>query len=315
MAARNLGLGSRQPSKAGKFALSNKNLSFSSTATITERWNQFVKFMDINGIRDMSEITRSTVIKYGIDLSLRIDSDEISISYAQNLVSAVNTVMFMATLGTWNSISPTKDCGIPERSHIRTTPPSGLCRETFYDALSKLGEHHPTEGKAVAILARELGLRTKEAALLDCSKALIEAQNSKFVNVTRGTKGGRKRKIPIVSNHQIQALIFSHRIQGEKNCLIPTGTTWAEFRSEQVRKTREALQKYGITRLHDLRSAYACERYEQLSGQPAPVLGGKIESPIGHMTRIKIAIELGHSRIDVTNSYLGGLNAKSRAES
>lgn len=109
MAARNLGLGSRQPRKAGKFALSNKNLSFSSTATITERWNQFVKFMDINGIRDMSEITRSTVINYGNDLSLRIDRDEISISYAQNLVSAVNTVMCMATLGTWDSISPTKD--------------------------------------------------------------------------------------------------------------------------------------------------------------------------------------------------------------
>lgn len=139
----------------------------------------------------------------------------------------------------------------------------------------------------------------------------MDAQNFNFINVTRGTKGGRNRKIPIVSDHQIKALIFSHRVQDGKNCLIPTGTTWAEFRSEQVRNTREALQKYGITRLHDLRSAYACERYEQLSGQPAPVLGGKKEGPIGHMTRIKIAIELGHSRIGVTNSYLGGLNDKS----
>ena len=311
MAARNLGLGSRQPSKAGKFALTNKNLSFSSTATIAERWNQFVKFMDRNGIRDLEEIDRGSVIKYGVELSNRIASEAISISYAQNLVSAVNTVMTLAKLGDWDSVSPTTECGIPERSHIRTTPPSGLCREEFYCALDKLNDNQLPEGKAVAILARELGLRTKEAALLDSNKALLEAQINKYVNITRGTKGGRKRKVPVVSETQIQALLFSQHIQGKRSCLIPTGFTWAKFRSEQLRKTRETLQQHGITRLHDLRSAYACERYEQLSGQPAPVLGGRNEGPLGHMARIKIAAELGHGRVDVTNSYLGGRNANS----
>lgn len=315
MAARNLGLGSRQPSKAGKFALTDKNLSFSSTATIAERWNQFVKFMDRNDIQDMAEVSRSIVIKYGIELSDRIASEEISISYAQNLVSAVNTVMAMAKLGDWDSVSPTKDCGIPERSHIRTSPPSGLCRKAFYAALETLKDSQNAEGIAVAMLAREIGLRTKEAALLDSNKALMEAKTNSYISITRGTKGGRKRKVPITSESQIQALVFSQQIQGKKNCLIPTGTTWAKFRSEQVRKTRESLQEYGINRLHDLRSAYACERYEQLSGQPAPVLGGKNESSLGYMARIKIAAELGHGRIDVTNSYLGGRDVNSRTES
>lgn len=313
MAARNLGLGSRQPSKAGKFALTDKNLSFSSTATIAERWNQFVKFMDRNDIQDMAEVSRSIVIKYGIELSDRIASEEISISYAQNLVSAVNTVMAMAKLGDWDSVSPTKDCGIPERSHIRTTSPSGLNREYFYYAIDKLNDHHVPEGSAVAMLARELGLRTKEAALLDINKALLEVKENKYVNITRGTKGGRKRKVPVTSETQIQALMFAQIIQGKRSCLIPTGMTWAKFRSEHLRKTREILQQHGITRLHDLRSAYACERYEQLSGNPPPVLGGENEGALGYIARIKIAAELGHGRIDVTNAYLGGRNASSRA--
>lgn len=311
MAARNLGLGSRQPSKAGKFALANKNLSFSSTATIAERWSQFAKFMDKNGIRDMEEVTRLTVIEYGRYLAERITNEEISIPYAQNLVSAVNTVMTMAKLGAWDSVSPTKECGIPERTNIRTTPPSGLNRDEFYLAIEKLNAYQLPEGQAIAILARELGLRTKEAALLDSSRALLEAKENKYLNITRGTKGGRKRKVPIISETQMQALIFSQSVQGKRISLIPNGMTWAKFRSENLRKTREFLQQHGIARLHDLRSAYACERYEQLSGHPAPVLGGKNEGPLGHMARIKIAAELGHGRIDVTNSYLGGRNANS----
>ena len=306
MAARNLGLGSRQPSKAGKFVLKDKNLSFSSAATITERWSQFVKFMDLNNIRDMSEISRLSVIKYGRKLAERVIDGEISISYAQNLLSAVNTVMTLSNFGEWHSVSPTIDCTIPERSHVRTSPPSGLCRKEFYAALEVIKDSHPAEGIAVAILAREIGLRTKEAALLDSKKALIEAKSNRHINITRGTKGGRKRQVPITSESQIQALEFSLKTQENKTCLIPTESNWEKFRSAQIRKTREELKKFGIKRLHDLRSAYACERYEKLSGHPAPVLGGENENSLGHMARIKIAAELGHGRIDVTNSYLGG---------
>lgn len=306
MAARNLGLGSRQPSKAGKFSLTDKNLSFSSAATITHRWNKFVQFMDRNCILDMEEIKKSTVIEYGKELSTQVLENEISAAYAQNLVSAVNTIMYMAKMGAWESVSPTQDCGIPERSHIRTSPPGGICREHFYHVLDQIKDTQPPEAIAIAMLARELGLRTKEASLLDSKKALTEAAKNSYINITRGAKGGRKRKIPITSESQLQALIHANNAQGEKACLIPAETTWAKFRSAQIRKIREALQESGIDRLHDLRSAYACERYEQLSGQTAPVIDGKAEGPLGHMARIKIAAELGHGRIDVTNSYLGG---------
>lgn len=304
MAARNLGLGTRDISKVGKFALGKGHLSFSSAATIADRWKLFARYMGERDIKDLEDLSREDLIAYGVRLSERVSDEEISVSYAQNLVSAVNSVMTMATLGDWAPVSPTKDCGIPDRSHIRTLPPDGLCRVAFYHALSALDDEH-AEGKAVAVLAREFGLRTKEATLLDSRRALEEANSNGYVNVTRGTKGGRKRRVPISSPSQIQALEFCTKIQGQRSLLIPSDSNWEKFRGNQIRQTREALQKFGISRLHELRAAYACERYEQLSGEPAPVLGGK-ETSLGHMSRIKIALELGHGRIDVTNSYLGG---------
>jgi len=313
MAARNLGLGSRDLKKSGNFALRNGNLSFSSVGTITDRWKPFARYMHENNIQDLKDLSPRDLRAYGVKLAAKVDDEEISVSYAQNLVSAVNTVMTMATLGDWKSVSPTKDCGIPERSHIRTSPPDGLCREAVYRALDQLGNEF-AEGKAVAVLAREFGLRTKEAALLDSRKALEEANNNGFINITRGTKGGRKRKVPISSKIQIQALELCLTVQDSRKVLIPTDSSWEKFRGNQIRYAREALQQYGISRLHELRAAYACERYEQLSGVPAPVLGGK-DTPLGHMARIKVALELGHGRIDVTNSYLGGRNVNARTQS
>lgn len=312
MVARNLGLGSRDVSKAGKFALGKDGLSFSSAATIAERWRPFANYMNKNNIRDLKELSREDLIAYGALLSERVGDDEISVSYAQNLVSAVNTVMKMATFGEWQPVSPTLNCGIPERSHIRTSPPDGLCRDAFYRALNALGDEF-AEGKAVAILAREFGLRTKEAALLDSKAALEEARCSEYINITRGTKGGRKREVPISSPRQIKALEFCIEIQGKRSLLIPIDINWERFRGNHIRRIREALQQNGIARLHELRAAYACERYEQLSGVPAPVLGGK-ETALNHMARIKVAHELGHGRVDVTNSYLGSHNVNARAK-
>ncbi|MCO4022453.1 hypothetical protein FA098_32025, partial [Pseudomonas aeruginosa] len=139
MAARNLGLGSRDISRVGKFALGNGDLSFSSVATVVDRWKPFANYMVEKNIKDLKYLCREDVVAYGLRLSERVDSDEISVSYAQNLVSAVNTVLLMATFGEWRAVSPTKDCLIPNRSHIRTSPPDGLCRDEFYRALGKLG--------------------------------------------------------------------------------------------------------------------------------------------------------------------------------
>ena len=105
-------------------------------------------------------------------------------SYAQNLVSAVNTVMTQATRGEWQSVSPTRECGIEQRSAIREDAPVGLVRQTFSRAMEAM---------------RESGLRSKEASLLDARSALAAARQAGAVTISEGTKGGRTREIPLAT--------------------------------------------------------------------------------------------------------------------
>ena len=172
------------------------------------------------------------------------------------------------------------------------------------DALRDAGQHR---GAAVAELARELGLRSKEASLLDTGKALKEAQSRAAVTISEGTKGGRVREVPITRPEQLTALSRAASVQGDARALIPASQNWHQWRQGELRDTRETLQAYGIDRLHDLRAAYACERYEQLTGHAAPVQGGQIQDrDADRHAREVISKELGHHRIEVVASYVGG---------
>ena len=60
---------------------------------------------------------------------------------------------------------------------------------------------------------------------------------------------------------------------------------------------------------HELRAAYACERYEQITQCPAPINGGKccqVDRNLDSEARRQISYELGHGRIDVVATYIGG---------
>ncbi len=59
--------------------------------------------------------------------------------------------------------------------------------------------------------------------------------------------------------------------------------------------------------VNDLRAAYACERYAELTGHPAPVVAGHRSATReeDRAARTVIAQELGHGRIDVLGAYVG----------
>lgn len=296
--------------KAGQFALNaaarQGTVSYSTAATVGERWQQFTAFAREQGVRQMEYVSQALVQTYGQQLATRVDQGVLSASYAQNLVSAINSVMVHATHSAWKSVSPTKTCGIAERSGVRNTPPTGLERGQFATALQSVRDAGFERGAAIAELARELGLRSKEGALLDASRALREAQTRGTVTIQEGTKGGRSREVPITHERQLQTLAQAAQIQADHSSLVPTAQTWAQFREGELRDTRELLQVHGIERLHDLRAAYACERYTALTGHAAPVQGGQADRQSDRAAREHIAHELGHNRTDVTNSYLGG---------
>lgn len=88
-------------------------------------------------------------------------------------------------------------------------------------------------------LCRELGLRSKEASLIDARAALAEAQERGAITVDAGTKGGREREVPITSEAQVQALERAASAQGGDRSMVPEGQSWASWREGELRDARE----------------------------------------------------------------------------
>lgn len=308
--SRNYGLGSRDMAKAGRFALNaaaaRGELSYSSAATIADRWAVFADWSRERGDKYMEYVDRADVIAYGQDLATLVSAGEMSPATAQNYLSAVNTVMSLATAGRWESVSPTRDCGIAHRSTIRESVPGALDREVYSRALEAVRETVGDRAAAVVELCRELGLRSKEASLLDARAALQEALKTGSVTISDGTKGGRTREVAISSPRALDALERASIAQGDARSMIPAGMSWREWREGELRDARETVQEHTGGGLHDLRAAWACERYTELTGKDAPVVGGEPLDRAGDRDALMtLSGELGHGRIDVLTEYIG----------
>ena len=255
----------------------------------------------------MENVTPELVKEYGQELAEKVNNGDMSASTAQNYVSAVNSVMNIATGNKWESVSPTKDCGIAQRSAVREGAPGALDRAAFGRAVEAVRDQVGERAGAVVELARELGLRSKEASLLDARGALTEAQERGAVTISDGTKGGREREVPITSEGQREALERAAQAQGDARAVMPPGENWQTWREGELRDAREVVQEHTGGGLHDLRAAYACERYETLTGHAAPCAGGEItDRDRDSAARLAVAEELGHGRAEVVSEYVGG---------
>jgi site-specific recombinase XerC len=309
--SRNFGLGQRDMGKAGEVALQNSAregaVSFSTASTNGDRWQSFTQWAKENDVKKMENISQELVQKYGQELAERVSQGEMAAATAQNYVSAVNSVMTIATKGEWQSVSPTKACGIEQRSAVRQDAPGALDRAAYGRAVEAVRDQVGERAGAAVELCRELGLRSKEASLLDARGALAEASARGTVTITEGSKGGREREVPITSQAQLGALERAAQAQGEARAVMPPGENWQSWREGGLRDAREVMQAATGGGLHDLRAAYACERYEALTGHAAPCAGGEIQDRAADQAaRLEISAELGHGRAEVTAEYLGG---------
>lgn len=309
--SRNFGLGQRDMAKAGQTALQNSvregAVSFSTAATNGERWNSFTAWAKENDVKKMENVSPELVQKYGQELAAQVKAGDLAAATAQNYVSAVNSVMTIATKGEWQSVSPTKDCGIEQRSAGRQDAPGALDREGYSRAVDAVRAEVGERAAAVVVLCRELGLRSKEASLLNARAALAEAQERGAVTITEGSKGGREREVPITSPAQMQVLERAAQAQGDARAVMPPDQNWQTWREGDLREAREVVQEHTGGGLHDLRAAYACERYQALTGHAAPCTGGQIENrERDQAARLVVAEELGHGRAEVAAEYLGG---------
>lgn len=301
--SKNFDLKTRDMSKAAHILLSKDQregaISFSTVATVLERFEHFKRFAKKRGVVRFERVSSELVHSYAEHLKKR----NLSPSYAANMLSAVNSVMTRAHSynGTkWIPVTG-REVSLERRKRTRTT--KTVTREQSSKAIEQLSPR----AAAIANLARELGLRSKEASLINAQKALVEASEKRFVAIEAGTKGGRYREVPIVHSRQIEALKNAAEMQADHHSLVPPEQTWAQFREGELRHGREQLKSNGVAGYHQLRAAYATERYADLTGHHAPVNGGKInDKDVDLNSRLQISSELGHGRAEVLNSYVGG---------
>lgn len=310
--SRNYGWGSRIACDAVRMELYRqalkKNMSFLTAQTLAVRFAKFHRFMKSKGISRLEIIDKELALEFGKSLAKKVDADEMSASYAQNLVSAINSVLIIARHSEWVPISPTLDCGIAKRKAVRVKPTLTIDQcERAVRYLRTKGHHRAA---TVAELAYTFGLRSKEASLLDTRIAKKEA-NEDFVGtfrVEKGTKGGRKRKVPIQYAEERVVLNHALETQGFGRSLMPEEDTWKTWRDKGLREGRDALHDLNIKGYHEFRAAYAAQRYASLVEYwEAPCNGGIIFDKCDDAeARAVIARELGHGRVDVVSSYVGG---------
>lgn len=306
---RNFGYGKKMD-WAGKNALADRygEGHYATRAAHAERWQQFVAYSRTQGITDARQIDRSIVERYGQQLAEQVRQGDRTVSYAQNLLSTVNVML--QTLRGDKALQVSPATLVKQRAHVRNSPPAGMERDRVDRAVQSLKHQGEQRTAAIATLARDLGLRFREASLLDAKGALRQAQTLGQINVIEGTKGGRGREVDRwvpVTERAMQSLINAIKIQEDTRNLVPKGMAFSQWKDHAHHAWSHIANGHDLRGFHDLRAAYACERYQEITGYPAPAVAGERQANKhdDQTARHIIAQELGHGRADVAAAYVG----------
>lgn len=153
-------------------------------------------------------------------------------------------------------------------------------------------------------LQRHFGLRREESLKI---RPFLADQGHKLVLLGAWCKGNRGREIQIRTDAQRQWLDEAKKLAWRADrSLIPESKSYIQHRYVYDKQ----LQKAGI-RSHGLRHAYAQQRYKELTGWEAPIVGGPTQKDFDYeqrhadlLARMILTEELGHSRIQITKNYL-----------
>jgi hypothetical protein len=157
-------------------------------------------------------------------------------------------------------------------------------------------------------------MRLREAILADLPRLKREAKQFGKINIQDGTKGGRSGALAPrwirVDDHIRDALRYAEQVSpdGSRN-LVESNESYLDFQKGIIRPAREILHTHNLKGFHELRAAYACECYEQITHHPAPINGGdcyQLDRRLVQAALIQISYELGHGRFDVVSAYIGG---------
>ena len=315
---RNLGYG-RQLSYAGPQALKDMfgGGHYGTVKAHGDRWQAFVKWCRSEqgpGINDARQIDRKVLADYTAYLRDVVSHGDLAVSTAQNRLSSVNRTMAALRGDQHVKVSsPSKALGM-QRCNVRKTAPQGQDRGQVRQIVDALSKGRQLGVAAIVQLARSTGMRFREAVLADLPRLCREADRLGKINIQDGTKGGRAgASAPrwIAVDEQIRdALAFAVLVspEGSRNMVAPS-ESYKGFVQRIAGPARDVLHTHNLKGFHELRAAFACERYQQITQHRAPVNGGQccaIDRCLDREARMQISRELGHGRIDVVASYIGG---------
>jgi integrase len=249
---------------------------------------------------------------------------------ARGLATATvhNYLSFLRTFCTWIGKpglvrEPAFYCGRwsphAHRSQVATTDRSWMAKDV--NIAAKIAEVTALDGWVglQLELCAEFGMRGKEARHFRPHEAVIarEAANSRdaaafpecetFVRLCHGTKGGRTRDVPLMTDAQRALLDRVKAVVAPGMYVGQPGLTGQQAQARfyyVIRKFGIAKKDLGVV-AHGLRHQRVNDAFEDDAGVASPVRGGSDNAADDAGARLRAARLLGHGRIQVTNSYLG----------
>ncbi|WP_324658464.1 integrase domain-containing protein [Burkholderia thailandensis] len=243
-------------------------------------------------------------IEYLVDQWVKAEQSggtiENKLTYLRALAQWLGKANLVGTLGDYVD---RREAGL-ERSYVATEDKSWVANGV--DAVAKIAEIAQTcPYTAVQLkLQAAFGLRVEESFMLRPVEAVRDPH---MLAVTRGTKGGRPREVPI--ERKIAILEEAARLSnGVTGSTIPAGRTLKQWRDWYY----YVLGKHGVTKSgigvtsHGLRHEYLQTLYEQVAEVPAPIKGSSSRpDPAAHDEAKRRVVEAaGHSRVSKANAYL-----------
>jgi hypothetical protein len=311
---RNFGFG-KQMDWAGQQALKDiyGRGHFGTVASHAQRWRQFSHWARSNyGINDACAIDQSLLESYAADLAERVKDETLAVSYAQNLIVSANTTLeALRQDKTIRIDSPASWVG--KRQTVRTRVPDGMDWSDIDRLVARLRQKNLHRAAVIVLLCRSFGIRLREAILANLPDWQRQARELKQIDIREGTKGGRGKEVErwvTLSERGRFALREAVHVKkqlGGQNLLKPDENFDDLVNDGEVHRARRILHEFGIKGYHELRAAWACARYAEISGEIAPVLpvGAPISQENDEQFRLALARELGHDRVDVVAAYIG----------
>ncbi len=273
------------------------------------RLKPFLEYLRAREIRDLRHVSVEVVADYAEELKDAVGDGCLATATAVNRVSSVNVLLEAARGDKACWVSPRDHIG--PRSRVRRYPPLGLDAVAVWAAAEEALRQGEPDLAAAIVICRFIGARIREAALLDLRKAVRSAREEGVVTISRGSKGNRAKSLPRVISVSEKVVAWLEGIPPSLpgRTLVPAGQTFRSWYLDVYRRFGPIAREHGLhTGFHDLRSAYACDRYRQITGTEAPCVAGTrvADKEIDRLAREILAEELGHGRIDVVAAYVGG---------